>query len=121
MNVDQTEGRLPIVLTPLDFSPSRESVTKWLQNRKMSNSFTDIAVTSSGKKGKRKNERTESQQKDRSQLEAPSMNNSFGFRVSFGNCLEAKAVHQVINCLCRIYKFITLNYCSKLVLSSINI
>ncbi len=36
---------------------------------------------------------------DRSQLEAPSLNNSFGFRVSFGNCLQAKAVHQVsLNC-----------------------
>lgn len=33
---------------------------------------------------------------DRSQLEAASLSNSFGFQTSFGNCLEAKAVHQVM-------------------------
>ena len=83
MNSSETFGQsLPVILSPLDRAPSTESVCQWLDKRQTGEDL------SQGKRNK---------PKDRSQLEAPSMNNSYGFRVSFGNCLEAKSVHQVIN------------------------
>lgn len=75
-------GSKPIILTLLNDPPSRQSVMKWLEEEEE-------------KKTKNKKDRINNQC-DRSQLEAVSMNNSFGFRASFGNCVEAKAVHQVL-------------------------
>lgn len=69
---------LPTVLTPLCDPPSRRSVAQWLDEGNAPESLKKRDL------------------KDRSQLEAASLNNTFGFRASFGNCLEAKAVHQVL-------------------------
>jgi len=82
INSDKTLGtNLPVILTPLDRVPTTESVYKWLEKRQIEETLSQIKCN---------------KPKDRSQLEAASMNNSYGFRVSFGNCLEAKSVHQVI-------------------------
>lgn len=66
---------------------------KWLENKKNLSSASLMESNDELKNlAKVKKQKDDG---DRSQLEAPSLNNSFGFRVSFGNCLEAKAVHQV--------------------------
>lgn len=87
------DNNSPIVITPLAEPPSRKSVLEWLESQK------SCPLVSSSDLPKLPKTRVETKKKkdasDRSQLEAPSMNNSFGFRVSFGNCLEAKAVHKV--------------------------
>jgi len=87
-----SEGSKPIILTPVNDPPSRESVMKWLEDEE-------------AKKTKIKKDRKD-HQCDRSQLEAVSMNNCFGFRASFGNCVEAKAVHQVFFLLILFFKLI---------------
>jgi hypothetical protein len=96
--VNLNEANLPVVLTSLTDPPSRQSVVQWLKEK---NARESSDVASSSEVTTKKRERAEKQKNacDRSQLEAASLNNSFGFRVSFGNCLEAKAVHQVLNCL----------------------
>ncbi len=101
--VNFNEANLPVVLTSLTDPPSRQSVIQWLKEKNARES-SDVASSSEVKTTKQL-ERAEKQKKafDRSQLEAASLNNSFGFRVSFGNCLEAKAVHQVLNFLLYIY------------------
>ena len=90
--IGRTKSR-SIVLSPLKDPPSVASVKEWIRQQKTkeeSEAAAKAAATSTGStEGKR-----EQAKKDRSQLEAPSMSNSFGFRVSFGNCQEAKAVHQ---------------------------
>jgi hypothetical protein len=93
--VNLNEANLPVVLTPLTDPPSRQSVIQWLKEK---NARESSDVAKSSEVSTKKLERAERQKKacDRSQLEAASLNNSFGFRVSFGNCLEAKAVHQVL-------------------------
>ena len=82
-----------IVITPLATPPGRKSVSEWLDrlNAQKTNE-SDLAMTAVKP---RKDKAAKNKLQDRSQIEAPSMNNSFGFRASFGNCLEAKAVHQV--------------------------
>lgn len=74
--------------------PSRQSVIKWLEEKKIRDS-SDVARSSVIKTDALNKAARKIKAGDRSQLEAPSLNNSFGFRVSFGNCHEAKAVHQV--------------------------
>lgn len=66
---------------------------KWLEEKKIRESSD--AVRPLDTKALDKTAR-QTKAGDRSQLEAASLNNSFGFRVSFGNCHEAKAVHQVL-------------------------
>lgn len=83
MNSSEMIGQSsPVILSPLDEAPSTKSVCQWLEKRQIEETLSQSK---------------HSKPKDRSQLEAPSMNNSYGFRVSFGNCLEAKSVHQVID------------------------
>lgn len=76
-----------IRITPVDEPPSRDTVRMWLEEtmkKKTEEEKLSLAI-----KNKKSNHH------DRSQIEEASMNNSFGFKVSFGNCQEAKAVHQV--------------------------
>ena len=90
------EANFPVVLTSLTEPPSRQSVIHWLEEKKVRESSSE--ARSSEIPSQKKTDRVERQNKasDRSQLEAASLNNSFGFRISFGNCFEAKAVHQVM-------------------------
>lgn len=83
----------PIILTTLAEPPSRGSVVQWLKEKKAQESQSTLLGPKPPKEPNKEVKKKDAC--DRSQLEAPSMNNSFGFRVSFGNCLEAKAVHQV--------------------------
>jgi len=92
--MDLNEANVPVVLTSLAEPPSRQSVIQWLQEKKARES-SDVARSSVDQS--KKSDRAEKQIKagDRSQLEAASLNNTFGFQASFGNCLEAKAVYEV--------------------------
>ncbi|XP_059350922.1 DNA polymerase zeta catalytic subunit-like isoform X2 [Daphnia carinata] len=91
--ISSNDAYVPIVLTPLSKPPSRQTVIKWLEEKQIQESSNvgkqSVIKTEALNKAARK-----AKAGDRSQLEAPSLNNSFGFRVSFGNCHEAKAVHQ---------------------------
>ena len=114
MNVDELVGQnFPVILTPLDRAPSKESVSKWLESRSVSKATME--ETPSQKKCKKKQDNVQQNVQHRSQLEAPSMNNSYGFRVSFGNCLEAKSVHQVIDFLHFYFYFIKSDFIVRLI------
>jgi len=44
--------------------------------------------------------------KETSQIEGPSLNNTYGFKVSVENLQEAKSLHEVTYCYMLIYKMI---------------
>lgn len=89
--VDVSDGNNGLVrLTPFVEPPSRHAVSQWLESEKRNE-----RKKPDRKKLYLESKKGGSQVHDRSQIEQATMNNSFGFKVSFGNCHEAKAVHQV--------------------------
>jgi hypothetical protein len=96
--VNLNEANVTVVLTSLADPSSRQSVIQWLQEKKARES-SDVARSSVDQSKKTDTAEKQIKADDRSQLEAASLNNTFGFQVSFGNCLEAKAVYQVYSIL----------------------
>lgn len=75
----------------------------WLESQKIKRKSLTSNLSFKRDQFTEREEAANNKASERSELEMVSMNNSFGFRLSFGNFQEAKTVHQVIKMLCACY------------------